>query len=80
METLGEILKAFPLAYRKDYGGFILVAFQEPGGVWSGRAWRSSDWKAFGVVVSGSSADDIFSQYKAKIAVLRDVLSSGCPL
>ena len=78
MNTFREVMRLFPLAVRKDYGGFILVAFEEKSGFWRGRAWRSSDWKSFDVDVTGVSSDDVFSQYRVKISVLRDL--AGVPV
>ncbi len=75
METLKEVMKAFPFAVRKDFGGFIMVAFDQGDGVWCGRAWRSADWKCFSSAISASSAEDVFSQFRAKIEILKQLVS-----
>jgi hypothetical protein len=75
-ETVSEVFKAFPLAVRKDYGGFVIVAFQSSVGVWSGRAWRACDWKRLSFEVSEATQEGVFSAYRLRISTLKDLLST----
>ena len=74
-ETIRDVFNSYPLAVRKDYGGFVVVAFQ-CGSEWSGRAWRVTDWKPFMVCSGCSDREQVFSFYRQKIDTLKLIAST----
>ena len=76
MDTLRDVFKAFPLACRKDIGGFVCVAWQGSDGVWRGRAWRLSDWKPFIPCEFAISQEEVWGFYRERVQTLK-AISAG---